>query len=183
MLSNDGFSSEANSILEESIKKEKDTSSTNLEDIDLLKERVQLLEDQLLRAAAESDNIRKRFEKLIDDTRDYSITSFAKDLLIVMDNLLRALTYKPQVEDIQVSNLIAGVEITKSELSNIFKRHGLEIINPNLGEKFDYNLHYAISQESNNEYEQNSIISVMQTGYKINGRLLRPAAVVVAMKN
>ncbi len=141
---------------------------------------IEELQDKLLRTIAESENTRKRLEKLIEDARDYAIFSFAKDLLTVNDNLARALEHKPQNVDQEVSNIITGVEMTKSELSNILKKHGLEAIEPTLGEKFDYNKHHAISQVVTDKYEHDSIVAVMQSGYKLKDRLLRPAVVQVS---
>lgn len=138
------------------------------------------LQDKLLRTVAESENIRKRLEKAIDDAKDYAIFSFAKDLLSVSDNLARALEHKPQNVGTELDNMITGVEMTKSELSDIFKKHNVESIEPSLGEKFDYNKHHAISQLVTDKYDRDSIVAVMQSGYKIKDRLLRPAVVQVS---
>ncbi|XVN43590.1 MAG: nucleotide exchange factor GrpE [Candidatus Rickettsia vulgarisii] len=155
-------------------------NSDQLQEIVNLKEQNELLQDKLLRTVAESENLKKRLEKTIADTREYAIFSFAKDLLAVNDNLIMALDHKPKNIDGEVANIVTGIEMTKSELSNIFAKHGLETIAPKLGEKFDYNIHHAVSQIISEEYEQDSIISVMQLGYKIKDRLLRPAMVQVA---
>lgn len=141
---------------------------------------VEELQDKLLRTIAESENTRKRLEKSVDDARDYAIVSFAKDLLSVSDNLARALEHRPQNVDTEVTNIITGVEMTQSELNNIFKKHNLESIEPSLGEKFDYNKHHAISQISTDQYDHDSVVAVMQSGYKIKDRLLRPAVVQVS---
>lgn len=151
-----------------------------LTEIANLKSQIEILQDKLLRTIAESENTRKRLEKTILETRDYAIFSFAKDLLTVIDNLARALDHKPQNVSAEVGNIITGVEMTKTELVNILKKHGLEPIEPIAGDKFDYNIHHAISQIESNEQPQDSIITVMQLGYKIKDRLLRPAAVQVA---
>ncbi len=155
----------------------------SLEEITNLKSQVDILQDKLLRTIAESDNTRKRLEKLIEDTKHYAIFSFAKDLLSVNDNLSRALEHKPQNAEGDLNNIITGIEMTKSELTNILKKHGLESIEPLLGEKFDYNIHHAISQVVSDEYDQDSIVEIMQSGYKIKNRLLRPAIVQVSKKN
>lgn len=157
--------------------------SNPLDEIITLKDQIEALQDKLLRAAAESENTRKRFEKMIEEIRDYSIIDFAKDLLSVMDNLSRALEYKPQDNDSQMAGIIAGVDMTKTELDSVFKKYGLETIQPTAGEKFDYNLHHAISQVVTDEYEQDSIVSIMQVGYKLKNRLLRPAIVTVSKKS
>ncbi|MDR0774952.1 MAG: nucleotide exchange factor GrpE [Rickettsia sp.] len=154
----------------------------SLQEIASLKSQIEILQDKLLRTIAESDNTRKRLEKLIEEAKDYAIFSFAKDMLSVNDNLSRALEHKPQNTEGDIANIITGVEMTKSELTSILKKHGLESIEPLLGEKFDYNVHHAISQVVSDEYDQDSIIGVMQSGYKIKDRLVRPAIVQVSKK-
>lgn len=154
----------------------------SLQEIASLKSQIEILQDKLLRTIAESDNTRKRLEKLIEDAKDYAIFSFAKDMLSVNDNLSRALEHKPQNTEGDLASIITGVEMTKSELTSILKKHGLESIEPLLGEKFDYNIHHAISQVVSDEYDQDSIIGIMQSGYKIKDRLVRPAIVQVSKK-
>ncbi|WP_250311048.1 nucleotide exchange factor GrpE [Rickettsia endosymbiont of Oedothorax gibbosus] len=154
----------------------------SLQEIVSLKNQIEILQDKLLRTIAESDNTRKRLEKSIEDARDYAIFSFAKDLLSVNDNLSRALEHKPQNMEGDIANIITGVEMTKGELTSILQKHGLESIEPLLGEKFDYNIHHAISQIVSEEYDQDSVIAVMQSGYKIKDRLLRPAIVQVSKR-
>lgn len=166
---------------------EEDTTGTlilqdSLQKIASLKSQIEILQDKLLRTIAESENTRKRLEKLIEDAKNYAIFSFAKDLLSVNDNLSRALEHKPQNTEGDLANIITGVEMTKSELTSILKKHGLESIEPLLGEKFDYNVHHAISQVVSDEYDQDSIIGIMQSGYKIKDRLIRPAIVQVSKK-
>ncbi|MDN3031176.1 MAG: nucleotide exchange factor GrpE [Candidatus Tisiphia sp.] len=154
----------------------------SLQEIVSLKNQIEILQDKLLRTIAESDNTRKRLEKSIEEARDYAIFSFAKDLLSVNDNLSRALEHKPQNMEGDIANIITGVEMTKGELTSILQKHGLESIEPLLGEKFDYNIHHAISQIVSEEYDQDSVIAVMQSGYKIKDRLLRPAIVQVSKR-
>ncbi|BFD46460.1 MAG: nucleotide exchange factor GrpE [Rickettsia endosymbiont of Sergentomyia squamirostris] len=158
------------------------TLQDNLEEIVSLKSQIEILQDKLLRTIAESDNTRKRLEKSIDEAKNYAIFSFAKDLLSVNDNLARALEHKPQNMEGDIANIITGVEMTKGELTGILQKHGLESIEPSLGEKFDYNIHHAISQVVSDEYDQDSIIGIMQSGYKIKDRLVRPAIVQVSKK-
>lgn len=158
-----------------------ETTETSKE-IDSLKEKIALLEDQLLRTSAESENVRRRYNRMIEETRDYSISNFAKDLLAIMDNLCRALGYQIQENNEQLSNVIAGVDMTKRELESIFKKYGLESITPLPGDKFDYNLHHAVSQVVTDGHNHDNIINTMQSGYKIKDRLLRPAMVTVAKK-
>lgn len=152
------------------------------EEIASLKAQIEELKDKLIRTTAEIDNTRKRLEKARDEAKDYAIATFAKELLNVSDNLSRALAHKPANPDIEVTNIIAGVQMTKDELDKIFHKHHIEEIKPEIGSMFDYNLHNVISQIDNTEYAPNSIITLMQSGYKIRDRLLRPATVQVVKK-
>lgn len=156
------------------------------EDIDQviadMKEQIEGLQDKLLRSMAETENVRARTTKLVEEAKEYSITSFAKDLVPVIDNLSRALEHVPDDLDGNAKVVIEGVSMTKNEFDNVFKKHGLVCIEPKQGEKFDYNLHNAISQIVTEEFEPGTIVSTMQAGYKIKDRLLRPASVTVAKK-
>lgn len=147
--------------------------------IEELKSEIANLKDKLMRTAAEMENMRRRYEKQIEDTREYSASSFAKDLMSVMDNFARALSHKPEAENEAVKNFIIGVEMTENELMNIFKKHGIEAIVPALGDKFDYNIHHAISQIESADHPAGTVLSSMQNGYKFKERLLRPATVAV----
>ena len=100
-----------------------------------------------------------------------------------MDNLSRSLQYNNSENDTnQTTNVITGIEMTKNELESIFTKHGLENINPMIGDDFDYNVHHAVSQMETNDYDQDKIMATMQMGYKIKDRLLRPAIVKVSKK-
>ncbi len=169
-------------VIEEELSDDTIKLQDSLQEIVSLKSQIEVLQDKLLRTIAESDNTRKRLEKSIEEAKDYAIFSFAKDLLSVNDNLSRALEHKPQNMEGELANIITGVEMTKGELTSILQKHGLELIEPLLGEKFDYNRHHAISQIVSDEYDQDSIIGTMQSGYKIKDRLLRPAIVQVSKK-
>jgi len=150
--------------------------------IENLQEQIELLKNKLLRSLAECENLRTRESKRVAEARDYSIVSFAKDLVSITDNLTRALEHVPENLEKDVQVVIDGIEMTKTEFDNVFKKHGLESIEPKQGEMFDYNKHNAISQISAKDFKEGSIVSTMQVGYKIKDRLLRPAAVVVAKK-
>jgi molecular chaperone GrpE len=141
------------------------------------------LQDKLLRQIAETENVRTRLTRSIDETREYAIFNFCKDLVSVMDNLTRALSHVPSDMSDEVKNMIIGVEMTQKELASIFTKNGIEAIEPGANDKFDYNLHHAISQVAKNDQEPGTIVSTMQPGYKIKTRLIRPAAVSVAEKN
>lgn len=140
------------------------------------------LKDRLLRAAAELENYRKRAEREREEMAKFAITGFARDLLTVSDNLRRALESVPtnhdKPEDL-LKTLVEGVEITEKELLNAFKKNGIEKIEP-LGQPFDHHLHQAMFEQEDPDQPAGTIVHVMQSGYQLNGRLLRPALVGVS---
>jgi molecular chaperone GrpE len=138
------------------------------------------LTDKMLRLSADHENTRKRYEKQISDAAEYSVTNFAKDLMSVMDNLSRALEYQPESMSSELKNVLLGVEMTMSELNSVFEKNKISAIAPKPGDKFDYNAHYAISHVESDEHAPGLIVNIMQPGYKIKERLLRPAAVSVS---
>jgi molecular chaperone GrpE len=140
------------------------------------------LKDQLLRALAEIENTRRRAEREREDTARYAISAFARDILTVADNLRRALDNIPahaREKDEMLNTLAVGVEATERELLAGFERHGLRKIEP-LGEKFDHNFHQAMFEIADTGKPPGTIVQVMQAGYVLHGRLLRPALVGVA---
>jgi molecular chaperone GrpE len=142
-----------------------------------------LLKDQLLRAMAETENVRRRAEKQVDDAAKYAVTSFARDLINVLENLYRAgeaITPEAIEENPLLKNIHDGVEMTKRELLGVFDRHGITRIDPVIGEAFDPHLHQAVAQFPSQDVPPGAIAHVMQAGYAIKDRLLRPAMVAVA---
>jgi molecular chaperone GrpE len=140
------------------------------------------LKDQLLRTLAEFDNYKKRSEREMSDMAKYSITNFAKDLLGVADNFGRALDAMPSDisnESQLIKSLADGIKMTESELGKAFKKHGVEKIDP-LNQSFDHNLHQAIMEVEVDGVEAGTVTEVLQSGYKLHDRLLRPAMVKVA---
>lgn len=144
------------------------------------KEEIHDLNEKLLRAAAEGENIRNRYEKQLEETRSYAVSNFAKDMLGVLDNLSRALEYVQQDLGAEEQSFVEGVKMTKAELLKTLSKNGIEAISPQIGDKFDYNFHHAISQVKESGKENGCILAVMQEGYKMQDRLLRPASVAVA---
>jgi molecular chaperone GrpE len=138
--------------------------------------------DRLLRTLAESENQRRRAEREREDARRYAASAFAKDLLDVADNLRRALaSVAPEkVQDEQVKNLLEGVAATERALLAAFERNGLKRIEPEIGERFDFNLHQAMFEVEKSGRPAGSIVQVLQPGYQMHDRLLRPALVGVA---
>lgn len=142
---------------------------------------VNKLKDQLLRTMAELENYRKRAEREREDMAKFAITGFARDLLTVSDNLRRALESVPvdhEKPEELLKNLLEGVEITEKELLTAFKKHGIEKIEP-LGQLFDHHLHQAMFEVEDPDKPAGTIVHVLQPGYSLNGRLLRPAMVGV----
>ena len=140
------------------------------------------LKDQLLRALAEAENSRRRAQREKEDTARFAISKFATDLVEVEENLLRALEAVPkdQLEhDEAVKQLFVGVEMIQSQLIEALRKHGLVRISPE-GEKFDPNYHQAMFEVPNSGALPGTVVQVMQAGYVLNGRLLRPAMVGVA---
>lgn len=141
------------------------------------------LKDQALRYAAEAENTRRRAEKEANDSRAYAIQRFARDLLGVADNLSRALQHAPRDDaDPAVKNFVVGIEMTDRELNGAFERNGLKKIEPARGGKFDPHLHQAMAEQPADDVPGGAVVQVMQAGYELFGRIVRPAMVVVAPK-
>jgi len=137
--------------------------------------------DRLLRALAETENVRRRAQREREDGSKYAIAGFAKDLLSAADNLRRALESLPESEakDERTRSLLAGVAATERELLGVFERHGIKRIDPK-GEVFDHNFHQAIFEAERPDQPSGSVVEVLQPGYVLHDRLLRPAMVGVA---
>ena len=137
--------------------------------------------DRLLRALAETENVRRRAQREREDASKYAIAGFAKDLLSAADNLRRALESLPESEakDERTRSLLAGVAATERELLGAFERYGIKRIDPR-GEAFDHNFHQAIFEAERPDQPSGSVVEVLQPGYVLHDRLLRPAMVGVA---
>jgi molecular chaperone GrpE len=137
--------------------------------------------DRLLRSLAETENTRRRAQRERIDAEKYSIGRFAEGLLSVADNLRRALDSLPEAEakDDRTRSLLAGVAATERELLAAFERHGLKRIDPK-GERFDHNFHQAVFEIENPSVPAGTVVEVLQPGYVLQDRLLRPAMVGVA---
>lgn len=153
------------------------------QEIEALKLEVAQLKEQALRYAAEAENTKRRAEREMNDARAYAIQKFARDLLGAADNLARATAHSPRDSaDPVVKNFVIGVEMTEKELLSAFERNGLKKIDPAKGEKFDPHLHQAMMEQPSTEVAAGGVISVLQAGYELMGRLVRPALVAVAAK-
>lgn len=139
--------------------------------------------DQALRALAEAENTRRRAERELGDMSKYAVTAFARDLVGVLENLQRALDSIPEAlmkEQQAVATLYTGVEMTLKELLSVFAKQGITRIDP-LGEKFDHNFHQAVAQIESSDAPAGTVVQVLQAGYTIHDRLLRPAMVGVSV--
>ena len=140
--------------------------------------------DRLLRTLADMDNMRKRTEREVADARVYGISNFARDILGVADNMHRAMAgarrrAARQGRRRRLKALLDGVELTERELINVLEKHGVTKIEP-LGQKFDPNRHQAMYEIEDASVPSGSVVQVMQAGYLIGERVLRPALVAVA---
>jgi molecular chaperone GrpE len=139
--------------------------------------------DKLLRSLAEMENMRRRTDRQVADAREYGITAFARDVLAVADNMNRALSaIDPQLRataDAGLKSLLEGVELTERELHKVLEKHGVKKFEPN-GEKFDPNLHQAMYEVPDPSLPNGTVAQVVQAGYMIGERVLRPALVGVA---
>ena len=138
------------------------------------------LRDKLMRALAEAENVRRRAERDRKDAEAYGGTKLARDLLSVHDNMARALAAADETARAAAASLIEGIELTQRELLSAFAKHRIEPVEPAPGEKFDPNLHQAMFEAPVPGFEPGTVIEVMQAGFTISGRLLRPALVGVA---
>ncbi|WP_120715769.1 nucleotide exchange factor GrpE [Tsuneonella amylolytica] len=159
---------------------EKDDLSTALE---ALKSDLDAAKQEVLYARAESQNVRRRAEKDVADARAYAATGFARDILSVYDNLVRAIEAIPAElhDDPRLKGLVTGVEATQREVEKVFGSHGISRIAAH-GLLLDPNQHQAMLEIPTEEHEPGTVVQEMQSGWMIRDRLLRPAMVGVAKK-
>ena len=141
------------------------------------------LKDQLLRALADVENMRRRTEREMEMARKYGHTGFARDLVGAIDNLARAVEAAPNGKDAlgaeAVDGLVTGIEMSWQEIQATMERHGIRRISPN-GEKFDYNFHQAMFEMPSADLAPGTVVEVVQHGYVLHDRLIRPAMVGVS---
>lgn len=147
---------------------------------EVLRAQILDLQDKVLRVMAESENTKRRYEKQIDEVREYAITNFAKDLLGVADNLSRAIKYMPLNLEGEVKSMFGGIEMTQKELHDVLLRYGIEPIEPMKGTIFDPNNHEAVLKiPADADNLAGTVGEMVQIGYRLKNRLLRPASVTV----
>jgi molecular chaperone GrpE len=142
-------------------------------------EQAQNAKDDLLRVQAEMQNLRRRTEQDIEKAHKYGQEKLSIELLAVMDNLERAQEAASNSEDDAIKAIREGVDLTVKGFADCFKKFNIETVDP-LGEPFDPQLHQAMSMQENTESEPNTVIAVMQKGYTLHGRVIRPAMVMVS---
>lgn len=169
--------------LTENEKKLTDEIEKLTKDVEELTTKSKELDDKYKRSLADSDNMRKRLTKQIEDAKIFGIQSFCKDLLDVSDILSAATDAVPKEEvndkNPHLKGLFEGLTMTKAQLHQVFKRNGLETINP-LNEKFNPNFHEALFQQQVADKEPNTVVVVSKIGYKLHERVIRPALVGVS---
>ena len=183
---NDGNFNDESRDLNKNISEENNDKLSDENEVneDLNQEEMEKIKDQLLRTLAENENLRKRTDKDIEQIKKYGHISFVRDLLSSVDNLSRAVNAAPLDKenlDEPLKNLVVGVEIVLSEINSFLEKNKITKIDP-LGEKFDYNVHQAMYEEPSEKYEAGIVTEVIQIGYLLHDRLVRPALVGISKK-
>ena len=157
---------------------EGDTEASLDEELSQLQEDLLAARDAALRAQADAQNVKRRAEQDVEKARKFALERFASDLLPVVDNLERALE-AASGDDEAIKPIAEGVELTLKSFIDVLGKNKVDVVDPQ-GEPFDPNLHQAITMIENKEVEPNTVTAVMQKGYSLNGRLIRPAMVMVS---
>ncbi len=174
---------ELRGVPEDLLDKNAETADRRADELARLREELDTAKQDVLYARAETQNVRRRLEKDVADTRAYAATGFARDILSVSDNLSRALSAIPAElrEDEKMKNLVAGIEATGREIEKVFASHGISRIAA-VGLPLDPNQHQAMIELPSGDAEPGTVLQELQAGYMIKDRLLRPAMVAVAKK-
>ena len=157
---------------------EDDTEVSLDDELSQLQEDLLAARDAALRAQADAQNVKRRAEQDIEKARKFALERFASELLPVVDNLERALE-AASGDDEAIKPIAEGVELTLKSFIDVLGKNKVDVVDPQ-GEPFDPNLHQAITMVDNKEVEPNTVTAVMQKGYSLNGRLIRPAMVMVS---
>jgi molecular chaperone GrpE len=166
-------------LVDEEVELVEETSEEDLfSKIDELKEAKAQAEDKLIRSHAEMENLRRRHQKELENAHKYSVEKFANELLAVIDSLEMGLQAANQ-DDADIEKIKEGSKLTLKMFTQMFEKFDIEMVNPE-GEKFDPDFHQAMAMQPTKGFKPNMVVAVMQKGYKIAGRLLRPAMVMVS---
>ncbi|MDB9706636.1 nucleotide exchange factor GrpE [Porticoccaceae bacterium] len=163
----------SNEEIEQELLQEEQISET-----EKLQQQVAEANDQVLRVQAEMQNVRRRVERDVENAHKYALDKFSADLLPVVDNLERALS-AISADDESQKAVAEGIELTLKSFVDVLVRFKIEPVDP-AGQPFDANLHQAVSMVPNPDLEPNTVMDVFQKGYTLNGRLIRPAMVIVS---
>ena len=155
-----------------------DQEQQAVNEVEELQQKLSTLGEQLLREQAEMQNVRRRAQRDVESAHKFALEKFATELLSVVDNLERAIG-AIDAEDESQKAVAEGLELTLKTFMDVLLKHSVEPVDPE-GQPFDADLHQAVSMVPNAEVEPNTVINVFQKGYTLNGRLIRPAMVVVS---
>ena len=182
-MSEDTQNIENTEVVDQLPEEDAPVANANAERIAALEAEIATAKQDILYAHADTQNVRRRLEKELADTRAYAATAFARDILSVSDNLSRALATIPAElrDDEKFKGLVVGLEATGRELESVFGRNGISKIE-SVGQPLDPNKHQAMMEVPSADAEPGTILIEMQAGYMIKDRLLRPAMVSVAKK-
>ena len=158
------------------------TMDSLMQDIAAIQETNTELDDKYLRAKAETDNARRISVKEVEKARKFALESFARELLLVKDSLDQAsqVDLSSNVTEQLIEQMTEGLNLTLKQLNSVFERFNIEVVAPEAGDSLDPELHQAMTKQPSDEVDANNIVSTIQTGYTLNGRLLRPAMVIVS---
>ena len=158
------------------------TMESLMQDIAAIQETNTELDDKYLRAKAETDNARRISVKEVEKARKFALESFARELLLVKDSLDQAsqVDLSSNVTEQLIEQMTEGLNLTLKQLNSVFERFNIEVVAPEAGDSLDPELHQARTKQPSDEVDANNIVSTIQTGYTLNGRLLRPAMVIVS---
>ena len=170
---------EMNTEVESAETEATDIETDELSEVEALQEEVAIAKDAALRAQADAINAQRRAEMEVEKARKFALERFAQDLLPVVDNLERALEASSGSDAEGMSAVVEGVELTLKSLVDVLSKNGITPVDPH-GEPFDPQVAQAMSMIENPDVEPNTVIAVMQKGYLLNDRLLRPAMVMVS---
>ena len=157
-------------------------SKAHEEELKRLQKEVANLKDQCLRAYAETENLRKRSERELHEARKFSISGVIKDLVNVIESLYRSTEHinDEDQKNEKIKKIVQGIELTRKELMSVLSKNNVKRIEPKPGDVFDHNFHQALSHSPDNKYPKNTIVKVIQAGYLIEDRLIKPALVLVS---
>ena len=161
---------------------QEDKKVDNISVVEELKKQNEELKDKLLRMQAEMENLRKRSLKELEDANKYAVTNFARDLIETLENLYRAVGAVDKENTVDVKSIYDGIVMTKDSMVKAFESHKITRVYP-LNKGFDHNVHQAVAHVPSEDKDPGTVVDVIQAGYLLKDRLLRPALVAVAKES